>query len=72
MTIDERIANHVCCFCESELEHFGLDDPDMWGHNPDNACSIEDARCCSSCNARIVIPVRNYTNELIKSVLHAK
>lgn len=65
MTIEERIKNHVCCFCEGELEHHDGQDPELWGNNPDNACSVEGARCCDRCNELIVIPVRKYTFALI-------
>jgi hypothetical protein len=69
MTVEERIAKHVCCFCEGKLEHYRGQDPETWGHNPDNACSIEKARCCSRCNSLIVMPVRIYTMEIITEVL---
>ena len=72
MTVEETIRKHVCCFCEGELEHYPGQDPSMWGHNPDNACSIEDARCCGSCNARIVMPVRDFTYQTIDRVLQSK
>ena len=72
MTVEETIRKHVCCFCEGELEHYPGQDPSMWGHNPDNACSIEDARCCGSCNARIVMPVRAYTSYVIGEVLSGR
>ena len=72
MTLRERIDNHVCCFCESELEHYEGQDPMLWGNNPDNACPWEEARCCNYCNANIVIPVRLYTAQLIKQVVSAK
>lgn len=69
MTVEETIRKHVCCFCEGELEHYPGQDPSMWGHNPDNACSIEDARCCKRCNSRIVMPVRMMTNQIIEKAL---
>ena len=65
MTMEERIKNHVCCFCESELEHTEGQNPETWGNNPDNACSWEDARCCNSCNWKIVLPVREFTSRII-------
>ena len=68
MTIEERIAKNVCCFCESELEHYPGQDPACWGNNPDNACSIEDAKCCNRCNQLIVMPVREFTMALIEKV----
>ena len=69
MTIKERIANHVCCFCEGPLKHYKGQNPETWGNNPDNACSIEGARCCSRCNQLIVLPVRGFTSEIIHEVL---
>lgn len=72
MTIEERINNHVCCFCESALEHIEGQSPEIWGYDPDNACTIKNARCCSRCNQLIVLPVRKYTSQLIESVLGNK
>ena len=69
MTMEERISNHVCCFCEGELEHYPGQDPIIWGNNPDNACSWQGARCCSRCDRLIVWPVRGYTDNLIRKVL---
>lgn len=69
MTIDERIRNHVCCFCEGELEHAEGQNPDTWGNNPSNACTHEKARCCNHCNENIVIPVRVITAQIIDSAL---
>ena len=72
MTIQERIKNHVCCFCEGELEHREGQDPAIWGNNPDNACSFEGARCCAYCNREIVIPIRNVSNQTIVNALERK
>lgn len=72
MTITERIKNHVCCFCEGELEHMEGQDPEIWGNNPDNACSYEGARCCAYCNREIVLPVRNITHQTITKSLEHK
>lgn len=72
MTMEERIKNHVCCFCEGELEHMEGQAPETWGNNPDNACTTEGARCCDSCNSTIVIPVRLYTFNAIESALFMK
>ena len=69
MTMDERIKNHVCCFCEGDLEHYDGQDPELWGNNPDNACSWENARCCNSCNENIVIPVRILTSRIIEEYI---
>lgn len=69
MTLQERITNHVCCFCEGKLDHLNGQDPETWGNNPDNACSSEGARCCNYCNWNIVIPVRIFTNNMIETVL---
>ncbi len=69
MTIEERISNHVCVFCESTLEHYEWQDPEIWGNNPDNACSIPGARCCNRCNRLIVRPVRQITSDIIEEVL---
>lgn len=69
MTVDERIKKHVCCFCEGKLEHYKGQDPDTWGNNPDNACSIPNARCCKRCDVLIVQPVRMGTWQIIKKVL---
>ena len=66
MTMEERIKNHVCCFCEGELEHAEGQDPDTWGNNPDNACNLEGARCCNHCKDAIVIPVRLSTAKIIE------
>ena len=69
MTIEERINKHVCCFCEGELERNGWQDPKMWGNNPDNACSRENARCCNRCDELIVWPVRVFTSNTIRKVV---
>ena len=69
MSIDERIAKHVCVFCEGELEHYKGQSRSTWGNNPDNACSIKNARCCNRCNALIVMPVRQCTAYIISQVL---
>lgn len=70
MTIEERIKNHICCFCEGELEHTEGQEPDTWGNNPDNACTWEGARCCNYCNSSIVIPVRMFTSDRIDDRLN--
>ena len=69
MTIEERIQKNVCCFCEGELDHVDGQTPETWGNNPDNACSVENARCCDECNRSIVIPVRICTNRIIEGAL---
>ncbi len=67
MTMEERIKNHVCCFCEGELEHTEGQKPETWGNDPSNACTHEKARCCNHCNESIVIPVRVITAQIIDS-----
>lgn len=58
MNIQDRIKNHVCCFCGGELKHYEWQDPSIWGNNPDPACTIDEARCCDYCDWHIVIPAR--------------
>ena len=72
MTLEERIKNHVCCFCEGELEHTEGQAPEDWGNNPDNACSVVNARCCRFCDEVIVFPVRMYTEAIIRNALSIK
>lgn len=65
MTIQERIKNHVCCFCEGEIGQAG-------GNNPDPACTIKDARCCDYCDEKIVMPARICINQLIEKAVAEK
>ena len=64
MTIEERIKNHVCVFCEGKLEKFG--------NNPDPACTIPDAECCDYCDETIVWPARGFIDQLIKKAVTEK
>ena len=55
----EIMKSHgTCCFCGDTLDY-------MNSHNPYPACTVNDARCCAECNARIVIPARIITARLI-------
>lgn len=65
MTIQERIANHVCCFCEGELGQTG-------GNNPDPACTMKDARCCDYCDEAIVMHARFNISKLIEIAVAEK
>lgn len=77
MNIQDRIKNHVCCFCEAELPFFEPDGT-PWGHNPRPACTEEDAECCDYCSWNIVVPARAYgltaeeIDELVISVVANK
>ena len=40
-----------CCFCGTTMR-------EPFTNNPWPACEDEDARCCSDCNAMVVMPAR--------------
>lgn len=61
MTLKERIANNLCCFCEEPL--------DGYGNNPNPACTVDRARCCPICDWNIVIPVREIIPQIIEKGL---
>ena len=67
MTIEERIKNHVCCFCGAELPYVDKNGV-RWGNNPDPACKIEYAECCDRCDWNIVIPSRSMENPSQNSI----
>jgi hypothetical protein len=67
--LDRFARTAICCFCEGEIEHYHGQDPKTWGRNPDNACSIEGARCCKHCDTLIVQPVRAFTRMCIRTTL---
>ena len=61
MTLKERIANNLCCFCEAPLNGDG--------RNPDPACTVDGARCCPICDWNIVNPVREIIPQIIEEGL---
>lgn len=55
-----------CCLCGKDIkaDSIGWD----MGHNPAPVCTIENARCCDECNARIVVPYRLINKDAIDRI----
>ena len=51
-----------CVFCHNSIKN-------MDSHNPDPACTIENARCCEWCAQHIVIPARVAVSRIIRDAL---